>query len=86
MILHTLNKAAALDKCRDLLAPDDCLVLLEDGVYLAAEVSRLARCYAIEADLKARGFKDRLPPGVEAIDYRQLVRLTAQADKVCAWF
>lgn len=34
-VLHLVNKAAALQDCLALMAPDDALLLIEDGVYAA---------------------------------------------------
>lgn len=86
MILHTVNKASALAKCRDLIGKEDALALLEDGVYLCRDLQGLPGCYLLQADVEARGFMGRLPKGAQLIDYRGLVRLAAEADKVCSWF
>jgi sulfur relay protein TusB/DsrH len=87
MILHTINNSSALDKCLGLIARDDVVVLLEDGVYIAMKSDRIsANVYVIEADAKARGINQRLEPAATQIDYNQFVELSTQADKICSWF
>ena len=87
MILHTVNKASSYAKCRNLIADADALALLEDGVYLCLGSEQLPkRLYALQADLEARGLANRLPKGTKVVDYRGLVRLATEADKVCNWF
>ena len=84
MILHTLNKTSALAKCSNLIAEDDLMLLMEDGVYLALQ--GVDEGFALKADVEARGIADRMPEGIRVIDYDGFVSLTAEADKVCAWF
>ena len=84
MVLHTVNKPAAWAKCSGLIAENDQVVMLEDGVYLA--LSEISQGYAIRADVEARGLSGRLPDQVQLIDYGEFVRLCTQADKICAWF
>ena len=84
MRLHTINKRAALALCEGLIAPDDVVLLLEDGVYLAMEALSFD-CRVIEADAKARGIHDQLRTG-SLISYDEFVELCSQADQVCAWF
>ena len=85
MLLHTVNKAAALELCRGLIAEDDLLVLLEDGVYLALE-ELPGQSHAILADVEARGVKTRIKPATRLIGYDDFVKLTVAADRVCCWF
>jgi tRNA 2-thiouridine synthesizing protein B len=84
MILHTVNKTSALAKCQNLMAADDIMLLIEDGVYLALQ--GVNKGFALKADVEARGIADRMPEGIRIIDYAGFVNLTAEADKVCAWF
>ncbi|MBT4491983.1 MAG: sulfurtransferase complex subunit TusB [Gammaproteobacteria bacterium] len=84
MILHTVNKPAAWNKCEGLIDTSDVVLLLEDGVYLALESD--TQCFAISADIDARGLRGKIKDNVSLIDYDQFVELTLRADKVCAWF
>ena len=90
MILHTINKPAAARKCRDLVAEDDIVLLLEDGVYLALKAPQdlpfsNAHLAVLIDDAKARGIVERIV-AAEAVDYAGFVELTVKADKVVAWF
>ena len=84
MILHTVNKPAAWDKCEGLIESGDEILLLEDGVYLA--LSNDFQCTAVVADVDARGLRTKLGANVRLIDYDEFVDITIRADKVCAWF
>ena len=84
MILHTINKVSALEKCRSLVSPDDVVVLIEDGVSLA--LTQLPfDVLVLGPDLQARGLSSSVS-AAQTIDYAKLVSLTDQADKVMAWF
>ena len=84
MILHTINKSSAWADSFGLINENDCLVMLEDGVYLA--LSEVNYGFAIRADVEARGLLKKTPKSVELIDYDEFVRLCVRADKICAWF
>ncbi len=85
MILHTINKVAGLALCQHLIAADDKVVLLEDGVYLGLQPLPFSIC-AIRLDVEARGLVGRLKEPVELIDYSDFVSLCTEADKICSWF
>ena len=85
MILHTINKVAGLALCQHLIAADDKVVLLEDGVYLGLQPLPFSIC-AIRLDVEARGLVGLLKEPVELIDYSDFVSLCTEADKVCSWF
>ena len=85
MMLHTINKPAALLSCKELIKYSDSVLLLEDGVYLANEPIP-GVVYALKKDLQARGFKFLERKKVKLIDYKEFVELSCRADKVCAWF
>ena len=84
MLLHTINKPGPLDNCRDLIAADDHVLLIEDGVYLA--LTEMKTAFVLKADVEARGLSSRLPESITMVDYTGFVRLADEADKVCAWF
>ncbi len=89
MILHSINKTAALEQCARVLKPGDAVVLLEDGVYLLLTPKTFADAgvswFAIAADVALRGLQNQVPEGVRLIDYRQFVELTVEAEKTCNW-
>ena len=85
MILHTINKPSALANCMDLIANDDQVLLLEDGVYLAL-TSLPFKVLVMGVDAQARGLADQLDNRCEVVDYPGFVTLCTEADKVCSWF
>ena len=84
MILHTINKPAALAQCEALIAEGDAVVLIEDGVYLALQ-SLPFPVRVMDGDAEARGITAKLNRD-QMINYAGLVDLSVQADKICAWF
>ena len=85
MMLHTINKPKALQSCNELIKDSDCVLLLEDGVYLANEPIP-GIVYALKKDIQARGFKILKRRKIKLINYKEFVELSCRADKVCAWF
>ncbi|MEM7366237.1 MAG: sulfurtransferase complex subunit TusB [Pseudomonadota bacterium] len=88
MILHTVNKPpshAALADCLAVMASDDLMLLIEDGVYCLHEVSSDTRVHVLTPDLDARGLRDRLPAELTAVDYAGFVALCARVDKIKTW-
>lgn len=85
MIVHTINKVSALGLCSNLIAEDDNVILLEDGVYLGLKPLPFA-VFAIRCDVDARGLSGLLAAETKSIDYSDFVNLCAEADKVCSWF
>ncbi|WP_263078966.1 sulfurtransferase complex subunit TusB [Endozoicomonas sp. Mp262] len=91
--LHLINKPGQpFTLCQQALAPDDSILLIEDGVYLlqaaAEQIKKLActvSCYCLETDHLARGVTPSTLP-VTAVDYGQFVHLTTEHDKVISWF
>ncbi len=86
MILHTINKPSALADCQFSIGMDDCVLLMEDGVYLGLQTELPGIVYALTADVQARGIGNKLKDSIQVIDYQRFVALSLQADKVCAWF
>lgn len=96
MTLHTWNKAdakaATCKACLAVLAPDDTLLLLEDGVYLALDpvftqhfMQAGPRLCLLSADLAARGISARISPVANVIGYREFVALSLQHQQVVNW-
>jgi tRNA 2-thiouridine synthesizing protein B len=100
MTLHTYNKSlgggeARLQNCLRMLAPGDSLLLLEDGVYLAAQlhegtplrglVPQGVTLYALNADVAARGVSGKIPEDFSGIDYAGFVQLCLSHPRVVNW-
>ena len=96
-MLHTVNKSPfsnnSLESCLRFVREGDVILLLEDGVYAAAEktikshlvegVLKTNAVYAIQADIKARGV-DALIEGVELADYNDFIKLL-ESHRSNAW-
>jgi len=100
MTLHTYNKApddsaARLQNCLRMLAPGDSLLLLEDGVYLAAQLQPGAplrgqipegvKLYTLDSDVAARGISGKIPVDFSGIDYADFVQLCLAHPRVVNW-
>ena len=79
MILHTFNSPRALSQHSQMVANDDAVVLIENGVYGHCEGGKV---YLLEADAKARG----IATDNRGISYIEFVELCVAADKICNWF
>lgn len=84
MILHTVNKRAAWDNCRQSMAKGDKVILIEDGVNLALTITD--NVLVLDADAAARGLTSHLKENVSPCSYKEFVALSAEADKVISWF
>ena len=85
--LHIVNRRSALDRCVEVAAPDDTIVLIEDGVYAAASSSGRSIKF-LEADARARGLGELLAEGSSAassIDYHEFVALTTRHQPIVSW-
>jgi tRNA 2-thiouridine synthesizing protein B len=96
-MLHTVNKspfsATALESCLRFIRDGDVILLLEDGVYAAADSTSKSQLigdavgkysvYAMQADVKARGLEN-LIDGVQLADYNDFVKLL-EAHRSYAW-
>jgi tRNA 2-thiouridine synthesizing protein B len=98
MTLHTLNKQRTdlVQLCISALAPDDSLLLLEDGVYAAlggagfqldniASLPADVKLYALTEDIVARGISEKIPDVFARITYHDFVNLSLTCDKVVNW-
>lgn len=95
MILHTVNKAStnssALTQCLAVIGSDDCLLLIEDGVYNAIlDAEQLTvlsnRCYVLKADADARGISAKAADNFNLVSYEQFVELVANCKLTQSWF
>lgn len=89
--LHTLHHAnpEALNRALAAARTDDALLLREDAVLLSRHqaLAQLpcAVCYALQADIDARGLQSLLPGYIQPISDAAFVALTLQYDRVIAW-
>ncbi|MDZ7924820.1 MAG: sulfurtransferase complex subunit TusB [Marinagarivorans sp.] len=94
MTLHIVSQSPeagpALASCLRVIAGDDVVILLNDGIYaLASQKATLLpliaerRLFALADDLKLRGFK-----GFEAqtINYERFVELSCQHNPIQSWY
>ena len=99
-ILHTVNKSPfekdSLDACMAHALDGSAVLLIEDGVYAAANgtsvelrvrgAMRRLKFYALANDCKARGFAEtELIDGIELVDYGGFVDLVTGHDAVQSW-
>lgn len=97
-ILHTVNKSpfssTVLSQCLARWSQGDAILLLEDGVYGALNshaysqaLSEVEQCYAIEADIIARGLEgELLLPHITLITYEQFVGLSLEYPLSHSWY
>lgn len=95
MILHTVNKSPlqdhSLGSCLQFMAPNDGVVLLEDGVYAAIGnvdfglSAAAGPVYALDSDISARGLAARIRDGIRVIGYEEFVTLCTEYDVVKSW-
>ena len=85
--LHLVQKAAAWEDCEPLLAPGDAVLLIEDGVYAAPNLSRQADVpsHALAPDVRARGLLQRLPHNMRLASFADFVALVAAHERVVTW-
>ncbi len=99
MLLHTVNKSPessdALSSCLRAALPGALILLLEDGVYAARRGSPSAEqmatlsglhCYALRADVEARGLQKLVAAEIELIEYADFVRLSVECHAVQSWY
>ena len=98
-MLHIVNKSPyerpALDACLRYVQPGSAVLLIEDAVCAATsgsewsgrmrEASPAVRFFALTPDLEARGLRERLVEGIEAVDYSGFVDLVASQGAVQSW-
>lgn len=100
MILHTINKSPYRDnsliECLRFIGDRASILLIEDGVYAAQDNTSFSLmldkldpgilCYALAADIDARGLNNTLTERVTLIDDSQFVELAATHQLVQSWF
>ena len=98
--LHTVNKSPfqskCLRNCLDLIAPDDALLLIEDGTYalklggkdhtlLLNTIQQGVKVYALNSDALARGLKPSFE-GITAINEPMFVELCCKHQRIQSWY
>ena len=93
--LHTIARSPIsnlLGSCTPLLAQNDALLFLEDGVIYASRADLIGaipgkrKLYALKEDVIARGLQNKIVDTVEVISTRKFVALCCDHDKVVNWF
>ena len=98
-MLHTVNKSPfehnALETCLRFARQGAAVLLIEDGVYAAAqntavsqqvqEAMKSVAIYALKPDVEARGMQDRVMDGVRLVDYGGFVDLVVEHNAVQSW-
>ena len=83
--LHLVNKPAAWEGCQPLLDPEDAVLLIEDGVYLAHQAISGAALYALEPDLRARGLSPLIHKSIRPVTFDDFVGLVERCERVVTW-
>ena len=96
MLLHTVSKSPhssdALASCLRTIQPGARLLLLEDAVYAALPGDALTTlpegvdCYALAADVEARGLAGQLSDLVQLADDDDFVSLSVECHAVQSWY
>ncbi len=82
--LHLVNNPTALRSCLDVVADDDNVLLIEDGVYGATgDVPR--SLLVLATDVEARGLKKRISNTAESINYDKFVALVETHKPIVTW-
>ena len=82
--LHLVNNPTALQSCLDVVADDDSILLIEDGVYGAT--GDVAKSLLVLApDVEARGLKERISNAAESINYDKFVALVETHKPIVTW-
>ncbi|MEO8848970.1 MAG: sulfurtransferase complex subunit TusB [Casimicrobiaceae bacterium] len=98
-ILHTVNKSpfdnGTLRCCLKFARQGSAVLLIEDGVYAAAQGTAVAKdvqtamgsvaIYALRPDIEARGMQNRVMDGVRLVDYEGFVDLVVEHSAVQSW-
>lgn len=95
-ILHIVNQSPferpCLEQCLSNFSENDGIILLENGVYSLlpkhpyASTLATKTCFAIKADLDARGIKITENAQAELIDFKQFAQLCTEYDLVQSWY
>jgi len=95
-ILHIVNQSPfekpCLKQCLDSFSSGDAIIFLENGVYSLLPDHTQApqliskKCYAIKADIEARGLAGTQKSSTTLIDFKDFVQLCTEYDLVQSWY
>ena len=89
MSLHLVFSSQGMRSCLARWSPNDCLILIGDGVYGAKNLEQTnvgAFAVAVLAsDAQARGVSGSEHRSLRRIDYMEFVRLTEQHSPIVSW-
>ena len=95
MILHIISKSpfshSALSDAIPLINDNDSVILIDDGVYAAADNSQYsselaldkANWHALDCDIQTRGLTTSR---IKTVTMKDFVNLTIKADKTISWY
>ncbi len=83
MSLHLVFSTLGWQSCQKLVKPEDGVVLMGDGAYLARQLFQHKSVFVLQEDLEVRGLHEQTE--VSGISYAQLVELTIQHKPVVSW-
>ncbi len=98
MILHIVNKSPFADNsltdCLRFASAGDSILLIEDGVLAAKQYCAFedllnkhpAQCFALAADLEARGLVNDCASHINSCSDQQFVDLTVQHPNIQSWY
>ena len=98
MVLHTVNQSPhnsqTLADCLRTISAPAILLLIEDGVYGATAASQAlfeqlpaaVECYALQADIDARGLTDTASDRFTLIDDAGFVELSVRCNPIQSWY
>lgn len=96
MILHIISaspfQSDAFQRCCDLVAVEDAILLIEDATLALGNVQRFLaglptqQLFVLEPDRQARGLPLPTTPAINTVDYDGFVALTARFTKTLSWF
>jgi tRNA 2-thiouridine synthesizing protein B len=98
-MLHIVNRSPyerpALEACLRVAQPGSALLLIEDGVYAAADagawrnrlqaLAERIKVYVLAPDLEARGLQERASRSFERVDYSGFVDLVMKYPVTQSW-
>lgn len=95
MRLHLISKSPlsyqALEKALPFIAEDDCIMLIDDGVYtlaleqLPADITNAQHIYVLTEDLTLRGLTS-IPDLYTCIGMDEFVNLSFKASNIISWY
>ena len=99
MALHIINQSpfdsSSFDDCFSITTHEDCIVLIDDGVYVANYLNKLnelneqeIKCpiYALDESVNIRGIPKKIcKPTINLITYEEFVALCVQYQPISSW-